>query len=213
MKRCLLFLPLLGLAPLCNFLGNYLGGAGILPGGFALLVSAVSMFILPWLVAAIFAAVPKTAWITRIALFICAMLIQACLQFGIVPAGATCEMMGFAHKLRGEFSPDQLRSCAEHLWQKRRDGTLTLGDGAKDRIPLLLDSAMVVADSELPDALRGRFRRVLIQKDPSTGDEQVIFVLNEQMHTGIICDGRPYVREFFVCSMAEGVHTYHYQRE
>jgi hypothetical protein len=40
--------------------------------------------------------------------------------------------------------------------------------------------------------------------------EQVFFSLDER--TGIVCDNCKHVREYFVCSMAEGVHAYRYQR-
>jgi hypothetical protein len=48
--RALLMLPLLGVAPLGYFLGFYLEGAGILPPATGLLVSAASVFIVPWMV-------------------------------------------------------------------------------------------------------------------------------------------------------------------
>jgi hypothetical protein len=160
MKRCLLCLPLLTLAPLGYFLGSYLDGAGVLPGGVGILISAGSMFILPWLVSVLFVVLPKTTWSIRRALVLCALLVQGFLLFTVVPAGATSETMGFAHRLRQEFLPSELRDCAAHLRQKRRDGTLTLADKAKTRSFLMWETAVIVADSELPVSLRGRFQRV-----------------------------------------------------
>jgi hypothetical protein len=130
MKRCLLCLPLLVLAPLGYFLGSYFDGTGVLPGGVGILISAGSMFILPSLVSGLFVVLPKTTWSIRRALVLCALLVQGVLLF--VPSGATSETMGFAHRLRQEFPPSQLRNCAAHLRQKRRDGTLTLVDKAKN---------------------------------------------------------------------------------
>jgi len=209
-KRCLLCLPLLALAPLGYFLGSYLDSAGVLPGGVGILISAGSMFILPWLVSGLFVVLPKTSWSIRRALVLCALLVQGFLLFTVVPAGATSETMGFAHRLRQEFPPSQLRDCAAHLRQKRRDGTLTLADKAKIPSFLMSETAVIVADSELPVSLRGRFQRVFIQQDRATNDEQVFFALDG--NTGIICDSRTHVRGFLVCSMAEGVHAYRYQR-
>jgi hypothetical protein len=210
MKRALLFLPLLGLAPVGHFLGSYLDGAGVLPRGSGFLVSAASMFILPWVIAGLFLTVAKAAWPIRIALFICALLVQAVLLFTVVPAGATSEMMGIAHRVRREFPPDQMRDCAARLRQKHRDGTLAIRQGDRGHSFLMSETAVMVDDAELPVSLRGRFDRVFIQQDRVTGDEQVYFSLGER--TGIVCDSRKHVREFFVCSMAEGVHAYRYQR-
>ncbi len=210
MKSFLLCLPLLGLAPLAHFLAGYLEGAGILPSGVGLLLSAASMFVLPWVVSAWLALRPKITWAIRIPLFVCALVAQGVLLFTAVPPGATCEMMGTAHRLRRQFPPDQLRDCAEHLRQKRRDGSLTLGDRGKDHSSPIPETDVVVADSELPVSLRGRFLRVFIRDGRVPGDEQVFFALDER--TGIVCDSRKQVREFFVCSMAEGVHAYRYQR-
>ncbi len=210
MKRCLLCLPLLGLAPLGTFLGEYLSGAGALPEGIGFLASAASMFILPWIVAALFLARPKTKAAIRVLLFIGALVVQGVLLFAIVPAGSTSEMMGIAHRLRREFSVDELRDCANHLRHKFRDGTLGVSTREKDDDFTVGQSAVVVLDDELPDSLRGRFLRVFIQKPPATGDEQVVFALDKIR--GIICDSRKHVHEFFVYSMADGVQAYRYQR-
>ena len=210
MRRCLFFLPLLGLAPLGHFLGSYLGGAGILSGGIGFLVSAASMFILPWVISALFVTIAKTAWPIRISLFIFTFVVQAILLVMVVPAGATSEMMGIAHRLRREFPPDRIRDCADHLRQKHRDGTLAVKVGDKGHNFLMSTSAVIVDDSELPASLRGRFDCVFIQQGRVTDDEQVVFALPER--TGIICDSRKHVSEFFVYSIADGVHAYRYQR-
>jgi hypothetical protein len=210
MKRTLRFLPLLGLAPLGQFFGPYLDGASVLPHGSGFLVFAGSFFILPWVVAGLFLTAAKAALPIRILLFVCALLVQAVLLFTVVPAGATSEMMGIAHRLRREFPPDQIRDCAARLRQKHRDGTLTVRQGDRAHSFLMSESAVVVDDSDLPVSMRGRFDRVFIQQDRGTSEEQVFFSLGERI--GIVCDSRKHVREFLVCSMAEGVHAYRYRR-
>ena len=210
MKRTLSFLPLLGLSPLGSFLGEYLDGAGVLPRGSGLLVGGFCAFILPWVVAAAFALLARTTWARRILLFICTLVVQPVLLFTLTPPGATSEMMGIAHRLRHEFSSDQLRDCAAHFRQKFHDGTLKVGPRDKDDHFIAAQDAVVISDTELPESLRGRFQRVFIQKSPVTGEVQVVFALGST--TGIICDSRTHVREFFVCSMADGVHAYRYQR-
>lgn len=208
-RRVLLFLPLLALAPLGCFLGDYLGGAGSLPGGSGFLISAVSMFLLPWAGAALFLTV-RVGRPMRTALFVGALLLQGSLIFTVIPAGATSEMMGRAHRFRREFPPDQMRACATLLRQKEHDGTLQVRPPGKNRSSLMSEQAVLVDDAELPPPLRGRFKQVFIQPDPASAEEQVYFSLDER--TGIVCDSRKNVREFFVCSMADGVQAYRYQR-
>lgn len=209
MRRALQFLPLLGLAPLGHFLGSYLDGAGMLPRGSGFLFSAASMFLLPWLVAALFLTV-RVAYPIRVSLFVGALVAQGILMFTVVPAGATSGMMGIAHRFRREFPPDQMRVCAASLRQKAHDGTLVLRRGDTGHSFLMSEKAVLIDDSELPALLRGRFERVFIQPDRDTGEQRVYFSLDERR--GIVCDSRKHVREFFVCSMAEGVHAYRYQR-
>ena len=210
MKRCLLYLPLLGLAPLGYFLGSYLEGTGILPGGVGFLTSAASMFILPGLVSALVLAIPNTKAGIRTSLFFCSLVAQAVLLGTDVPAAATSEMMGIAHRFRREFPPDQVRDCAALILQKHRDRAFGLKVGDRAQSFLVSESAIIVEDAELPASLRGRFKGVFIQQGSAAGGEQVVFALGER--TGIICDGRKRVSEFFVYSMAEGVHVYRYQR-
>jgi hypothetical protein len=209
MRRALLFLPLLGLAPLGDFLSAYLDGAGLLPRGSGFLIGAACMFLLPWVVAASFLMV-KVTWPGRLLLFMGAMVAQGVLLFTVIPAGATSEMIGIAHRLRREFPPDQIRTCAATLRQKQHDGTLAVRQGKRDQSFLMSERAVLVDDAELPVPLRGRFERVFIQPDQDAPEQRVYFSLDER--TGIVCDSRKHVREFFVCSMADGVHAYRYQR-
>ena len=210
MKRVLPFLPLVCLSPLGYFLASYYDGAGILPRGSGFLISAACMFLLPWIVSAAFAALAKTTWAVRTALFICTLVAQPVLLFAFTPPSATSEMMGIAHRLRREFPPDEMRACAAGLREKERDGTLAAKPAGKDRSFLMSENAVLVEDSELPVSLRGRFQRVFIQPDHDSGERQVYFALDER--TGIVCDSRKDVREFFVCSMGDGVQAYRYER-
>ena len=85
MKCTLLSLPLVGLAPLGYFLGFYLDGAGVLRGGVGFLLGVASMFILPWLVSAVFALFVRTTWSIRILLFVCTLIVQAvCLRLSLL---------------------------------------------------------------------------------------------------------------------------------
>src|SRR5438105_892754 len=147
MRRALQFLPLLGLAPLGYFLGSYLDGAGVLPRGSGLLVSGVSMFLLPWAVAALFLTT-RVAWPIRVSFFVGALVAQGVLMFTAVPAGATSEMIGIAHRLRREFPPDQMRACAASLRQKEHDGIIAVRHGDKGDSFLMSESAVMVDDSE-----------------------------------------------------------------
>jgi hypothetical protein len=200
---------LLGLAPLGYFLGFYLDGAGNLPRGSGLLISGASMFLLPWIISALFLRLVKPRRLVRVPLFFCTLAVQA-LLFPIVPAGATSEMMGIAHRLRRQFPPDQMLGCAALLLQKQRDGSLLIKKDDRGPGFFMSEDAVVIEDSELPISLRGRFARVFIEQGRHAGEQQVYFSFDER--TGIVCDKRKHLREFFVCSMAEGVHAYRYQR-
>jgi hypothetical protein len=209
MKRAFRLLPLLGLAPLGHFLGPYLDGAGLLPRGSGFFVGLASMLLLPWLIATLFLTV-RAARLIRVLLFIAALMVQGILLFTLSSAPVISEMMGIAHRLRREFPPDQMQTCATSLRQKEHDGTLVVRQRDKDKYILMSEDAVLVDDSELPAPLRGRFKHVFIQSDPVGGEQRVYFSLDER--SGIVCDSRKRVREFFVCSMADGVHAYRYQR-
>ena len=115
--------------------------------------------------------------------------------------------MGIAHRVQREFSPDQLRDCAEQLRTKFHAGTLKLGNSAdgRDYFPVLLDTNVVIEDTELPVSMRGRFQRTFILMDPSTTNELVIFAVDHE--TGIICGNDVPVPDY-AYRMAEGVEVY-----
>ena len=209
MKRFLLCIPLLSLAPLGSFLGPYLSGLGVLTFIEGIFIASVCMLICPLIVSIVLATVAKSNWGVRLMLFVATLIVQGALLFFVGPP-ATTEMMGIAHRLRREFPTDQLRDCANQLRVKFRNGTLKLKKRGTENYFPVNDSAVEVESEELPASLRGRFQRVFIQEDPSTGDEQVIFALDPEM--GIICDNEKNVREFHFYSIAEGIEAYYDQR-
>ena len=210
-KRWLLCLPLLGLAPAGYFLGPYLEGAGLLPNGFGLIVSGGSMFVLPWIAAFCFVALLKAKMSLRILLFIPAVVFQGLFLFTFCPPAATGQTMGLAHRLGREFPAGQMRDCAGQLRLKFVNGTLKASKSVNDNYFVgASENALVVDDSELPVSLRGRFHGVYIEQASNTGTPQVVFALTPK--TGILCDSRGRVRDFWFCSIADGVHAYRYER-
>ena len=210
-KRCLPVLPLFGLAPAGAFLGEYLSGLGMISPGFGFLGSSFCFFILPWLVSALFAALPRVNFAIRVMLFVGALATQIFFVFELVPPGATSEMMGIARRFKEQFPPDQLLVCANKLRREFHAGTLAVSPRARDDYnDGANESAVVIADAGLPVPLRGRFREVYIQRDRDTGDEQVLFAVSQD--TGIICGGQKNAPGFFVCPMADNVEAYRYQR-
>jgi hypothetical protein len=209
-KRFWISLPLLTLAPMGYFLAPYLEGLGVLPPGYGFILGAFSMFIVLGMASIAFAFIQKAKPIVRVLIFVCVFIAQGIFIFNFIPPGATSEMMGIAQRLRHEFSTDQLRDCAKQLQQRLHAGTLKVQTRAKDDDFTVEPSALVVDDTELPTILRGRFQRIFIQTNSLLGIEQVVFALGDER--GIFCDNRKNVHEFFVCSMADGVHAYRYQR-
>lgn len=208
MNRCLYILPLLGLAPMMSFLGSYLAGLGVLSWGRGFVIGAFGMFIVPWLVSILFSILCRDRLAVRLLIGFGALVIQGFLLFGVVPPGATCEMMGLAQRLRHEFSPEQIRDCADQLRTKFNAGTLASSDKHTDDYSVT-SFAFVVRDSELPASLQGRFERIFIQKNQNTGEEEVLFALGRRW--GIMCDSRKNVHDFYFYSMADGVEAYRYQ--
>lgn len=185
MKRLLPYIPLLALAPAGYFLGSYLSGIGTISWDAGYVIATLSYLLVPFLVPIVFVILYKASWIRRVILFIVAFYVQASV-FVFVPSRSTAELMGMAHRLQREFSPNQLRDCADQLRAQFHAGTLKHGNSADgvDYFPVLDTNAVVVA-TELPASLRGRFQRTFILTEPSTMNELVIFALDHE--TGIIC--------------------------
>jgi hypothetical protein len=205
MKKMLLCIPILGLAPLGYFLGSYLSGLGTISWYAGFIVASLSFFLFPLLVPIVFVILYKAGWIRRVILFILVLFVQESVFFFVPPRG-TAELMGIAHRSQHEFSPDQLRNCADHLRAKFHSGTLKLGNSADglDYFPVYR-SAPVIEDTELPPSLRGRFQRIFILKDPSITNELVVFAFDHE--TGIICGNSGPVPDF-AYRMADGVEAY-----
>jgi hypothetical protein len=207
MKRSLFCIPLLGLAPLGYVLGSYLSGLGTISWHAGYIIASLSMFVVPLLVSIVFVMFCKTGWIGRTILFVVVLFIQeGVFLLPIVPSRATAELMGIAQRLRREFSPDQLRDCADQLRTKFHAGTLKLGNrgDGRDYFPVM-DSTVVVEDAELPGSLRGRFQRTFILTDPSISNQLVIFALDHE--TGIICGNLVPVPDW-AYPIADGVEAY-----
>jgi hypothetical protein len=205
MKRFLFYFPLLGLAPLGNFLGSYFSGLGSISWYAGFVISAFSFFLVPLLVPIVFVILYKASWIRRVILFIVVLFVQESVIFFVPPRG-TAELMGMAHRSQREFSPDQLRDCADQLRTKFHAGTLKLGNSADglDYFPVY-ESAPVVEDTELPPSLRGRFQRTFILTNPPTSNELVVFAFDHE--TGIIC-GKLLPKADSAYPIADGVEVY-----
>jgi len=186
MKRFFFCIPLLGIAPLGYFLGSYLSGVGTISWYAGWVIASVSYLLLPLLIPILFVSLlHKTTWNRRIILFVVVFLVQVNV-FICVPSRVTAELMGMAHRLRNEFSPDELRGCTDQLRAKFLAGNLKLGNSADglDYFPILSTNT-VVDNIELPASLRGRFQQTFILKYPSINNDLVVFALNHE--TGIIC--------------------------
>lgn len=205
MKRLLFCIPLLGLAPLVDFLGSYLSGLGTISWYAGYVITSLSFFLVPLLVPIVFVILYKANWIRRVILFIVVFLVQESVIL-FAPHGGTVELMGMAQRLRGEFSPNQLLDCADQLRTKLHAGTLKLGNSADglDYFPVYHPTT-VVENTELPTSLRGRFQRTFILKDQSTTNELVIFAFDHE--TGIICGNDVQVPDY-VYPMADSVEVY-----
>lgn len=214
-RRYWYFLPLLCFSPIGNFLGSYLEGAEMLSKKLAFYISAISLFILPFVVSFLLIFIIKAKWFVRVLLFGCFLIAQFFLQF-MVPAGATAEMMGIAYHLGQEFQPNLIRECADQLRQKKIAHTLKVIPRGTYTDCLIDQNAQFVDESELPNALHGRFVRVYIRpsftaQDYKSSDDVVVFALD--WNKGIYCNDRKYMSCFNVYSIADGVHAYRFQRQ
>jgi hypothetical protein len=206
MKRLLFCIPLLGFAPLGYFLGSYLSGLGTISWYEGFFIDALSFFFVPLLVPIVFVILYKASWIRRVILFIIVLLIQESVFF-FVPARATAELMGIAHRVQREFSPNQLRDCADQLRTKFHAGTLKRGNSADglDYFPVLDTNSVVIENTELPASLHGRFQHTFILTNPVTTNELVIFALDHE--TGLIC-GHDVPVPDYAYRIADGVEVY-----
>jgi len=207
MKRFFLWMPLLALAPLCMFLSDYFELGYLDSWGF--LLAAASMFLLPWIVAAIFVRVVSVQGVKlKLLIYVSAILVQAGL-FVIEGPGATIEMMGLAQRMSWKYPPNELISCAEALKAKYQS---KIGEtsGGSTEIRWGMDSIVAIPDSELPESLRGEFKETLVGREYGEENQEVVFVIDPR--TAIVCDGKETGRGFFNYPMGNGIHAYHYER-
>lgn len=189
-----------------DFLGFYLSGLGTISRYAGYVITSLSFFLVPLLVPIVFVILYKAMWIRRVILFIVVFLVQESVIL-FAPHGGTVELMGMAHRLQHEFSPNQLRDCADQLRTKFHAGTLKRGNSADglDYFPVLDTNSVVVEDTELPASLHGRFQHTFILTDPVTTNELVIFALDHE--TGIICGNDVPVPDY-AYRIADGVEVY-----
>lgn len=215
LKNYWFFLPLLCTAPFLGFFAFFLMGAQFFSGGDWVTIYLMGTVILSFLIPLVLALVIKAKWYVRILLFSGLFMIQLVPMF-FMPAGATAEMMGYAFHLGHEFQVDQIRECADQLRQKKQSGTLkVIPQGTFDDV-LWTENAKIVDETELPVALRGRFVRVYIRpsftsQDYRSSDDVVVFDLGKDR--GIFCNDRKHISDFYVHSITDGVHAYHFQRQ
>jgi|GEM_PF-6813839 len=204
------FTPLFLLAPLGYYFGPYLGGAGCFSEGVGFLISAISMFVVPFMVAAIFFFLHKTKWYFRIPVFMTVII----LQFGLIflgPAAATSETMGLAHRMKRDYSIAQIQECANQIRQKRRDGTLKLKDQIPGPTSYLLNNRAVVDESELLPSLQGRFEVVLVSGKTNPDKDEVIFLVHGM--EGLLCDPKPIQNSYTVYFVAPGIYAFRWERQ
>jgi hypothetical protein len=212
MKRYLLCLPLLGLAPLPHFLGFYLAGRGIIDGGLGMFIGTIGLWPVILGVGVVFGFVaPSTSNFVRYFSCMGAVIAQLVL-LSAFPGGARAEVMGVAHRLKREFPIAQVRDCASHLLEKYRARTLASANKEEPRNDLWSDSVFLVDSSELPAELRGRFRRVEIWRVESafSRDLQVFFLIDWER--SIVCASRPSLNDAYLHSIEKGIYAYHKQR-
>jgi hypothetical protein len=209
MKKLAPFL-LVFVAPFCVFFSSYLGGRDFISRGTGFLVSAIAMFLLPFLVSALIAALSAKSLTQRILAFIAPLVVQFVLIFAFVPPGASSEMMGIGHRFRNQFQIAEVRSCAASLLLKYQDGTLVTNLPATNAFPYtpLTEESILIADSELPADLRGKFRRVGI----TTTYDRVQIVFEVEPQEGIMFGECSDPEGFFHYELGEHLYAYRYQR-
>ena len=203
-----LWLLMLGIAPALNFAGDYLDGYFLNPDS-GLLFGIFAMLILPWVIAFLFCKIFRAHWAVRVVLFAFAIVAQPWIFFHFTPPGATAEMWGIAARYSRDFPPQELRACANDLLKKRRDGTLAVVDWDRSHHGVVSDSAVKVSESELPAALRGRFKGVFIEDHGDDG-ETVLFATTGA--SGVACATKQPAEDYFSCKIGEGVYAYRYER-
>ena len=190
MKRCLLYLPLIGLGPLLSFCGAYLMGRGAIGEEFWVLLGVGCVYVA---VPVFFGFIVGGSGLMRYFVCMGALLVEVALVASAPACMPNAKSMGVAHRLKREFPIDQVRVCADQLLERYRAKTLVSADKDNPQAELWSKSEFAVDRSELPASLRERVRWVRITKVQRgfTEDLQVFFFIDWER--SIICDSRPFV--------------------
>jgi len=169
-----------------------------------------AMFILPFFIAAVIAGLLANTWPRKMITFAAAVLIQFTLIFGFVSPGARSEMIGVGHRFRNQFQTTEVRSCAESILQKYQNGMLGTNSLPANVFlyPPFTEESIVVADSELPADLRGKFRCVGI----NTEYDRVRIIFEVEPQQGIIFGECSDPKGFFHFELGKDLYAYRYQR-
>jgi hypothetical protein len=209
MRKFLPCLPLVGLPAFVHYLVPYLIGLGYISSA-SELYSLAACLLLPFIIGVLLALLGATSVSNRLGLCILMVVIQFTLLFTLVPGSAKTEMMGLAQRVNREFSADDLKKCAADLRKREQAGTLVRKDLPSGEWQMWFGDARVVNDSQLPQNLRGKFQRVLIDTGNDSGPLGVFFEL--ETNRGILCSTNRYRSDFWRCSVADGVYACRYVR-
>lgn len=207
MKRTLLIL-LACLAPLWFAAGPYLEGFGMLPRQSGFMLSAGFFFVGTPILSLLIALRCFKSSPRRIATFFVVQILQVALVFGILPPGAKIETIGIGHRLKRNLPVQTLKDCSNLIAQRFLDGTLVTNSPPVEPYSALVQVSSIVAESELPEALRGKFRYVLVTKN--RGSTEVFFVSEREI--GIVCSKKHLEKDYSHYRIADGVYAYHYDR-
>ena len=207
MKRPSLLLLIL-LSPVCFAASFYLEGYGALPRMWGFMLGMAALFIASPTLSALMAFRCFKSAIVRVGAFFGLQIIQVALIFCVVPPGARMEMIGIGHRLKRNLPVQILSDCSSTLTQQFSDGTLVTNSAPPQLYPPLTRASAIVAESVLPQALRGRFRCVAVSTN--RGNLEVFFEYQPQI--GIVCTKEQFENSFFHHRIADGVYAYHYQR-
>ena len=194
-------------APLCFAASFYLQGLGVLPKmwGFMLGLGCI-FFGIPTL-SALLPFACSSSWGQRAFIFVGLLIFQFGVIFVVLPPGAQIEMAGIAHRLKKQ-PVQQVDNISQTLVRRFNEGVLATNPTPPHVYPPLIRCAAIVAESELPPELRGRFRCVGLNSNSS--DIRVYFECEPQV--GLICTKTALENDAFRHQIADGVYAYRYQR-
>ena len=201
-------LALTFLAPLCFVLCFYLQGYGVLPSLWGFTLAIAVLFIGTPVVSVVVVLLCFESALARVGAFFGLLFVQVVI-FCVVPPGAQIEMLGIAHHLKRNFPVPVVSECAISLVQRFNNGTLMTSTMPSALLYSPINHpAAVVAESELPQILRGKFRCVTVCTN--RGNTEVFF--EYEPHIGIVCTPAEFSKTVFHRKLADGIYAYHYQR-